>query len=136
MSQRKVREMALQMLFQSEMAQQSPSEVEDLFWLTRPTSDETREKVQRLFRAATNREAEIDHKIEEAVRRWRLDRLASVDRNILRMAIAEMLEFDTPAAVIIDEAIEIARRFGSEKSPDFVNGILDSVKTQLEERRQ
>lgn len=135
MSQRKVRELTLQMLFQREMAGQSAEEAERLFWSARPAPEQIRTRVRALFYAAVEGAEEIDRRIEEAATHWRLDRLASVDRNVLRLAIAEMMHFDTPPAVVIDEAIEIARRFGSERSPEFVNAILDRVHSSLEEKR-
>lgn len=78
----------------------------------------------------------VEH-IDELIRRhaehWRLDRMAIVDRNILRLAIQEFLhDKETPKTVVINEAIEIARRFGAQESPQFINGILDSIKRELE----
>src|SRR5207248_7973245 len=86
-----------------------------------------------LFRVATDRTAEIDKLIEDHAEHWRMDRMAAVDRNILRAAVAELLGFpDTPRAVIINEALEIARKFSSPESVQFINGVLDSVGRDLQ----
>lgn len=71
--------------------------------------------------------AELDRRIEQSVRNWKLNRLSTTDRNVLRLAAFEMLKFDTPPKVAINEAIELARRFGSKESAAFVNGVLDRL---------
>ena len=79
-----------------------------------------------LLRGTLEHLAEIDQELERQTVHWRLDRLAAVDRNILRLAMYELLFLsDTPPAVVIDEAIEIAKKYGAEDSPRFVNGVLD-----------
>ena len=79
-----------------------------------------------LVRGTIGRRDEIDARLAEQADNWRLDRMAAVDRNILRLAMYELLFApDTPPAVVIDEAVEIAKRFGSERSSQFVNGVLD-----------
>jgi N utilization substance protein B len=78
------------------------------------------------------RQAELDLLIGRHARNWRLDRMAAVDRNVLRLAAWELLYTDTPASVVIDQAIELARRFGDEPSPAFVNGVLDAVSRSVE----
>jgi len=89
-----------------------------------------------LFRVATERTAEIDGLIERHAEHWRMDRMAAVHGNILRAAVAELLGFrETPRAVIINEALEIARRFSSPESVQFINGVLDSVGKDLENSR-
>ena len=70
---------------------------------------------------------EVDAAIAEEARNWRIDRMAVVDRNIMRLATWELLRTETPAAVVLDEAVEMSRRFGADRSPAFVNGILDAV---------
>ena len=86
-----------------------------------------------MFRVATDRTAEIDELIESKAEHWRMERMAAVDRNILRASVAEFLAFpDTPRAVVINEALEIARRFSTPESVQFINGVLDSVGRQLE----
>jgi len=71
--------------------------------------------------------ADLDARLAAHSQHWRLDRMAAVDRNVLRIGAYEILHTDTPAAIAIDEAVELAQRFGGERSPAFVNGILDSV---------
>jgi transcription antitermination protein NusB len=86
-----------------------------------------------LFRVAVDRGPEIDKLIEGHAEHWRMDRMAAVDRNLLRAAVAELLAYpETPRAVVINEALEIARKFSSPESVHFVNGVLDSVGKELE----
>jgi transcription antitermination protein NusB len=75
--------------------------------------------------------AELDAHLAAHAHRWRLERMAAVDRNVLRLAAYEILHSDTPAEVVIDEAVELARRFGGERSPAFVNGVLDALAREL-----
>lgn len=75
--------------------------------------------------------AVLDARIADHAHRWRLERMAAVDRNVLRLAAYEMLRTDTPSEVVIDEAVELARRFGSERSPAFVNGVLDALAREI-----
>jgi N utilization substance protein B len=89
-----------------------------------------------LVRAATQNREDIDRAIAQVSRTWRVDRMARVDRNILRLAIAEMKYLpDIPARVSINEAVELAKRFGAAESPPFVNGLLDSVIKTLDLRK-
>lgn len=83
--------------------------------------------MEALVRGTSACTAEIDKRISSHSAHWRIDRMAAVDRNILRLAIYEMLRENTPAAVVIDEAIELARRFAGEESVPFINGVLDAV---------
>jgi N utilization substance protein B len=121
--------MAMQMLFQEEQSGTAPEEVMELFWKSHRAETGTRELAERIFRAAVQEREAVDGMIRETARSWKLERMAAVDRCILRAAIAESLVIGTPKPVLIDEAIEIARKFGGEKSPEFVNGILDRVLT-------
>jgi N utilization substance protein B len=136
-TRRKSRELALQMLFQADMGKQKPEEVRNTFWRERrDVEGEVQGFAEDLFRAATIRSAEIDQLIEAHAENWRMDRMAAVDRNILRAAIAELLGFPaTPRAVVINEALEIARRFSSPESVQFINGVLDSVGRELEKAK-
>ena len=133
-TRRKSRELALQMLFQSDMGKQSADEVRRTFWKERNTvAGDVRGFADDLFRVATERLAEVDAVIERHAEHWRMDRMAAVDRNILRAAVAELMSFPaTPRAVIINEALEIARKFSSPESVQFINGVLDSVGKELE----
>jgi N utilization substance protein B len=133
-TRRKSRELVLQMLFQADMGKQAPDAVRDTFWRERSNvGEEVRGFADDLFRAATDRTSEIDGLIERHAEHWRMDRMATVDRNILRCAVAELLGFrSTPRAVVINEALEIARKFSSPESVQFINGVLDSVGKDLE----
>jgi N utilization substance protein B len=134
-TRRKSRELALQMLFQADIGRQSIDEVRQSFWIERAgISDDVRGFADDLFRVAVERGGEIDQLIERHAANWRMDRMATVDRNILRSGVAELLAFPaTPRPVIINEALEIARRFSSPESVQFINGVLDSVARDLEQ---
>ncbi|MBD3866748.1 MAG: transcription antitermination factor NusB [Acidobacteria bacterium] len=126
---RRGREYALQLLFQMDLSGGSPEDQFQDFWEGLEVPGSVREFAEKLVRGTWNESDSLDEEIGRAAVNWRMDRMATVDRNVLRMATWEMLfDRDTPAAVIIDEAIEIARKFGSEDSGGFINGILDSIK--------
>ena len=137
-TRRKSRELLLQMLFQSDMGKQGYDDVRRTFWAERGTVDkDTRGFADDLFRIATDRSNEIDGLIERHAEHWRMERMAAVDRNLLRGSVAEFLGYPTtPKPVIINEAIEIARKFSSPESAQFINGVLDSVAKDLEQSRQ
>jgi N utilization substance protein B len=98
------------------------------FWRVRSTTDQTRAMAERLARGAQQNVEALDVEIGQAATNWRFERIAAVDRNILRLGVYElMLEPATPAPVILDEAVEMAKRFGEADSPPFVNGILDAI---------
>ena len=125
---RKARELVLQMLFQADLGKQAPEHVRKTFWAERSeVGEEARAFSEELFRAATERAAEIDALIERHAEHWRMERMAAVDRNILRTGVAEFLALETPKPVVINEALEIARRFSSPESVHFLNGVLDSI---------
>ena len=134
-TRRKSRELALQMLFQMEMGKQNPDQVRRSFWSERQDlDDKVRSFADDLFGIAAERGAEIDQLIERNAEHWRMDRMAAVDRNLLRAGVAEFLGFpETPPAVVINEALEIARRFSTPESVHFINGVLDSVARELAE---
>ena len=131
---RKSRELVLQMLFQADMGKQSPEAVRRTFWAERnDLEDDVRGFADDLFRIAGDRGEEIDRLIEQHAEHWRMDRMAAVDRNVLRAAVAEMVGFPgTPKPVVINEALEIARKFSSPESVVFINGVLDSVARELQ----
>ncbi len=133
-TRRKSRELALQMLFQADLGKQPLDEVRKTFWEGRgDVAREVRGFADDLFRVATDRAPEINKLIEEHAENWRMDRMAAVDRNLMRAAVAELLGFAaTPRAVVINEAIEIARKFSSPESVQFINGVLDSVGKEIE----
>lgn len=123
----------MQMLFQSEMGRQTPDEVRATFWKSGIEADAAvRGFAEDLFRAATANREEIDRLIGGHSRNWRLERMSAVDRNLLRMAVGEMLAFrGTPFPIVINEALEIARRYSAAESVDFLNGVLDSIARTL-----
>jgi N utilization substance protein B len=121
------------MLFQADMGKQEPETVRKTFWAERSNVDkEARGFAEDLFRVACEKSAEVDALIEKHTQHWRMDRMAAVDRNILREAVAEFLAYpQTPRAVVINEALEIARKFSTPESVQFINGVLDSVGKEL-----
>jgi N utilization substance protein B len=133
-TRRKSRELALQMLFQADLGQQPIEEVRKTFWQGRgDVAPEVKGFAEDIFRVARDRSPEIDKLIENHAENWRMDRMAAVDRNLMRAAVAELLGFPkTPRAVVINEAIEIARKFSSPESVQFINGVLDSVGKEIE----
>jgi len=136
-TRRKSRELALQMLFQADMGKQQPEEVRNTFWRERTdVGREVQGFAEDLFRVATDRSADIDRLIEGHAENWRMERMAAVDRNILRASVAELLGFPgTPRAVVINEALEIARKFSGPESVQFINGVLDSIGRELEQAK-
>ena len=136
-TRRKSRELAMQMLFQGDLGKQKPEEVEQLFWDSREDVDgETRGFADDLHRLATQREEEVDGLIQKHAQNWRLERMPVVDRNLLRTAVAEMLGYPkTPAAVVINETLEIARRYAAPESIHFLNGVLDAIGRELLDAR-
>ena len=132
-NRRKARELCLQMLFQWDMGKQTPEMVRKTFWAERDgTEPATRGFADDLFAVATSRQQEIDELIQKHAQHWRMERMAAVDRNLLRASVAEFLGYKaTPRPVIINEALEIARKFSSPESVQFINGVLDSVGKEL-----
>ncbi|HUK49108.1 MAG TPA: transcription antitermination factor NusB [Terriglobales bacterium] len=136
-TRRKSRELALQMLYQADLGEQKADDVRRTFWKGRGEVDrEVQGFAEDIFRVAQDRSAEIDKLIQDHAENWRMDRMAAVDRNVLRAAVAELIGFpNTPRAVVINEAIEIARRFSAPESAQFINGVLDSIGKELEAAR-
>ena len=127
-ARRKARELALQMLFQYDIAGNPPDTICATFEDLQKSKPNTREFATKIFRGTVENLEKIDEMIQHQADNWRLSRMAVVDRNIIRMSIYELLnEPETPKLVIIDEAIEIAKKFGTDKSPQFINGILDGI---------
>jgi len=125
-TRRRAREIALQLLYQFELTDASPEEMQAGFEEWRNASESVREFADILLRGTLDRLGEIDEELVHQTTHWRLERLAAVDRNILRLAMYELIyDPDTPHAVVIDEAIEIAKKFGTKDSGRFVNGVLD-----------
>jgi len=136
-TRRKSRELTMQMLFQGDLGKQTPEEVRRLFWTSRDDVDaETRGFAEDLYRVATTRQAEVDGLIEAHAQNWRLERMAVVDRNLLRAGVAEMLGYpNTPAAIVINESLEIARRYAAPESVQFLNGVLDAIARDVLKKR-
>jgi transcription antitermination protein NusB len=132
-TRRKSRELALQMLFQSDMGKQTAEQVRKTFWSERQEIDESvRDFADEIFRIACERSTDIDQIIEKHAANWRMDRMAAVDRNLMRAAVAEFIGWpQTPAPIVINEALEIARKFSSPEAVNFINGVLDSVSKDL-----
>jgi len=128
-TRRKSRELALQMLFQADLGRQPAEEVQRTFWAERASVEgETKSFADQLFSVARERAAEIDALIEQHAEHWRMERMAVVDRNLLRAGVAEFLGFpETPKPVIINESLEVARKFSGPESVHFINGVLDSI---------
>ena len=121
------------MLFQIDLTGSLPQEVFQQFWKNRLTEDEIRLFSENLVLGVYDKRREMDRLIAGSTEHWRIERMAVVDRNVLRMAVYEMITGgDTPAVVIIDEAIEVAKKFGSEESGGFINGILDAIRRRVE----
>ena len=131
---RKAREYALQMLFQWDITHDAIEQIVATFFQNQPEESAAIVDFARsLVTGTIEHVEEIDRLIQRHAEHWRLDRMAVVDRNLLRLATQEFLhDSGTPKTVIINEAIEIARRFSTQESPQFINGILDSIKKELE----
>jgi N utilization substance protein B len=131
-SRRRSRQRALQILFVWDARRQPIQEAIDA-WYETLYSEESRVRPERdaftaqLVEGAVEHAEDIDARITRHAEHWRLERMPAVDRNILRLAVYEMVYGATPAAVAIDEALELARRYSNEESVQFVNGVLDAV---------
>ena len=130
---RQARELVLQMLFQADLGKQSAEEVRKSFWRERGEIDEeVRTFADDIFGIAMTRAAEIDAVIAGRAQNWRLERMPAVDRNLLRAAVAELLGYpDTASAIVINEAIEVAHKYSSPESVNFINGVLDAAAKEL-----
>ena len=136
-NRRKARECALQMLFAADVAETSKSSITRDFW--KELSDEgfdelTREFANNLVLGTLRRLSMVDKTIKTRAEHWRIERMAIVDRNILRLAVNEFLHENTPRTVVINESLEIARRFSTYEATQFINGILDAVKHDLDQK--
>ena len=122
------RECVLKILYQVDMAQCSLDEAILSFWEGHPTPPEVQEFAERLIRGTQEHLAEIDQKIIQYTENWQLNRMAAVDRNILRFAVYELLYLDEiPPKVTINEAVNIAKKYSQDDAGKFVNGILDKI---------
>jgi N utilization substance protein B len=137
-SRHRAREHSLQILFQWD-ARKEPIEAAIASFYETLYSEQSEQLpardafVDRLVLGVVENITEIDRRLAQHAEHWRIERMPAVDRNVLRLAIYEMMAMDTPPPVAIDEAIELARRFSGEESVQFVNGVLDAAKREIEE---
>ncbi len=134
-TRRKARESALQMMFAADVINVDSGVLTEDYWneLGETSVDEkTRDFANNLVSGALSNLQAIDDKIRTRAEHWRIERMAIVDRNVLRLAVFEFLFSDTPHTVVINEALEIARRFSTFEATQFINGILDAIKLDLE----
>jgi transcription antitermination protein NusB len=137
-SRRKARECALQMLFAADVAETPPDEVVRTYWAELGDTDleePARDFATRLAAGTLAQLEDLDERIRSRAEHWRIARMAVVDRNILRLAVYEFLYEPTPRTVAINEALEIARRFSTYEATQFINGILDAIKRDLDEQQ-
>jgi N utilization substance protein B len=121
------------MLFQWDITRDTIDQIAETFFQDQEQDAGIMKFARELVVGTVDHVEEIDRLIQRHAEHWRLDRMATVDRNLLRLAIHEFLyNKETPKTVVINEAIEIARRFSTHESPQFINGILDSIKKELE----
>ncbi len=134
---RVARECALQMLYELDVGKHSKEDILRTFWQMNEHPEKVREFADQLFEGTIRQLKEIDRVIQQHTKHWRLNRMAAVDRNVLRLAVYEFLSGGkTPETVVINEALDIARKFSTQESAQFVNGILDSIKNDLTEKRR
>ena len=134
-TRRKARECALQMLFAADVVKNTGLFSIDDYWSELGDTefdDKTRDFANNLVEGTLKNNETIDEKIRTRAEHWRIERMAIVDRNVLRLAVYEFLYQDTPHTVVINEALEIARRFSTFEATQFINGILDAIKLDLE----
>lgn len=133
----KSRERALQALYQIDVAAEGIDEALSRFWRSfEPVEREVRDLAEALVRGVAEHRLEIDETIERVSTNWRVDRMAKVDRNVLRLAVYELLRSDVPVKVAINEAIELGKKYGAEGTGAFVNGVLDKVAAGLPAARR
>lgn len=133
---RKARENTLQILFQLEFNDPQPEKVLNLFWKSRRASNEIKDYSSWLVKGIISHKKEIDNIIQSVSEHWRISRMAVVDRNVLRIAVFELLfEENIASAIIINEAIEIAKKYSSMEAATFVNGILDAIRKEIDTLR-
>ena len=131
----KSREFALQMLFEWDMARKKPARVRQHFWKSARAAESTREFADQLFEGAVSEADAADKLVASLSEHWKFERLAAVDRNILRLAIYELRFGTAPVKVAIDEALELAKKFSSEGAAAFLNGVLDAARKAIEGRK-
>lgn len=131
---RKAREDTLRILFRVEFENKQIEKTLDQYWKSKKASEEIKEYSTWLVNGVISDQAKIDNIIQQVSEHWRISRMALVDRNILRMAVFELLyEENIAPAIVINEAIEIAKKYSGEEAATFVNGILDAVRKDLKD---
>ncbi len=131
-ARRKAREKALQILFQLDFNDADIEAILEEFWNGHPTGQKVRGFAERLVKGAFAHREDIDRMITSTLENWSIDRLASVDKAILRLATYELLHMpDVPPKVTINEAVEIAKSYGTDESGRFVNGVLDKIREKI-----
>jgi len=134
---RKARESALQILFQLEFDDSPPEIIIEQYWKNKKTDVEEKETCIQIVNGVIQYRQEIDENIQAVSENWRISRMVLIDRNILRISTYEFLYGkDLAPGIIINEAIEIAKKFSSDLSATFINGILDALKNKLEKDKE
>ncbi len=134
---RKAREGTLQILFQLEFDDTLPEKVIETFWKNKKATKEIKEHSRWLVEGIMSNRENIDLLIQSVSKNWRLSRMAIVDRNVLRLAVFELLNEESLApAIVINEAIEIAKKYSSEEGANFVNGILDAARKEIQRMKK
>ena len=122
----------MQMLFQWDLSPQEPAKLEAKFWRAAKAADSTRDFANSLFEGAARDVGALDELIVKHAENWRFERLAAIDRAILRLAVHELRGGETPPKVVLNEAVDLAKKFSNEDSGSFVNGILDAIHKSIE----
>ncbi|NOY23440.1 MAG: transcription antitermination factor NusB [Acidobacteria bacterium] len=133
-NRRKSREYALQLLYARELSGRQMDEISPLFWKDRPVPTQTSGYTNKIVSGVLRHTVVIDASIEQNSSNWKISRMSHVDRNILRIAVYEFMYEDSPPVVVINEAIEVAKRYGDGESGQFVNGVLDAIRKSLPTR--
>jgi len=134
---RKARESTLQILFQLEFNDSDAEKAFRLYWKDKKATKDVKDYCRWLIKGITSHQESIDRSIQSVSKRWRLSRMPVVDRNILRMAVFELLyEEDVAPAIIINEAIEISKKFSGEQASMFINGVLDTLRKNADEKQE
>ncbi|MBN1622130.1 MAG: transcription antitermination factor NusB [Endomicrobiales bacterium] len=130
-NRRLAREATLQMLYLCDNCKFSPEEAEKTYWTSFEMTDKIYSFSKELFNGILDKKTVLDQLIAQYTKNWKMERMATIDRNILRLAAFEIINTpETPISVIIDEAVEIAKRYSTQDSGKFVNGILDKLKSE------
>ena len=125
----------MQMLFQWDMSQQAPKKLEAKFWKNAKASDSTSAFANELFEGTANDVAALDEIIGKHAENWKFERLAAIDKAILRLGIYELRQGKTPFKVVLNEAVDLAKKFSNEDSGAFVNGVLDAASKSLQSEK-